>query len=251
MRAWYEPATSLMLSLANIGPGSRVLDIAAGDGDQTLTTAELVGPGGYVLAIDNADELLGIAERAVKGAGYSNVETRLMDGENLKFSEQSFDAVICRFALMFFNDPVRGLQGIRRVLKQKGKFSAVVYAENGDPEFLTALSTAQTALGIEQPEKTAATSLGSQESLEQAFLDADFIDVEVHPLTLQVQMVSAEECVKYLKDTSPTIRELLLPLSPHERNHVWHEIKNALAQYETNSVFEVKHRVLVAVGGVS
>jgi hypothetical protein len=34
MREWYAPVTSLMLDLARIGPGSRVLDVAAGDGDQ-------------------------------------------------------------------------------------------------------------------------------------------------------------------------------------------------------------------------
>jgi ubiquinone/menaquinone biosynthesis C-methylase UbiE len=248
MHTWYEPATELMLDLANIGPGNHVLDIAAGDGDQSLTTAERVGPGGYVLAIDRADKLLAIAEKAAKAAGYSNIETRLMDGENLDIPENSFDAVICRFALMFFNNPVQGLQGVKHVLKPNGKFSAVVYADNGDPEFLTALSTVQKHLDIEQPAKPAATSLGAQEVLRQTIEKAGFTDVEVHSLTLQVKMASAKECVKYLQDTSPTIRELLLPLSSDERNKVWQAVHEALAKYETLSGFEVQHRVLVAAG---
>ena len=251
MHTWYEPATKLMLDLARIGPGSRVLDVAAGDGDQSLTTAERVGPSGYVLAIDRAERLLAIAEKSAKAAGYSNIETRIMDGENLELPENSFDAVICRFALMFFNDPVEGLQGIKRVLKTNGKFSAVVYAENGDPEFLTALSTVQKHLGIEQPVKPAATSLGIPEDLEQTIKKAGFTDVEVHSLTLQVKMASTEECVKYLQDTSPTIRELLLPLSPDERDKVWQAVNKALAIYKTQAGFEVQHRVLVAVGGNS
>jgi ubiquinone/menaquinone biosynthesis C-methylase UbiE len=251
MHAWYAPATELMLDLANVGPGNRVLDIAAGDGDQTLTTAERVGPDGYVLAIDRADKLLAIAEQAAKDAGYSNIETRLMDGGNLELPENSFDAVICRFALMFFNNPVQGLQGIKRVLNPNGKFSAVVYAENGDPEFLTALSTVRKILDIEQTAKPAATSLGDLKVLEQTIKKADFADVEVHPLTLQVQMTSTEECVEYLKDTSPTIRELLLPLSSDERNKVWQAVNKALAKYKTQTGFEVRHRVLVAVGGNS
>lgn len=251
MHSWYGPATELMLDLANIGPGSRVLDIAAGDGDQSLTTAERVGPNGYVLAIDRADKLLAIAEKAAKAAGYSNIETRIMDGENLELPENLFDAVICRFALMFFNNPVQGLDGIKRVLKVNGKFSAVVYADNGDPEFLTALSTVQKHLDIEQPAKPAATSLGTPEVLEQTIKKAGFTDVEVHLLSLQVKMASAEECVRYLQDTSPTIRELLLPLTSDERNEVWHAVNEALAKFETPSGFEVQHRVLVAAGGTS
>jgi len=251
MHTWYEPATELMLDLARISSGNRVLDIAAGDGDQSLTTAERVGSDGYVLAIDRADKLLAIAEQAAKDAGFSNIETRLMDGENLELPENSFDAVICRFALMFFNDPVRGLQGIKRVLKTNGKFSAVVYAENGDPEFLTALSTVQNILGIGQPEKPAATSLGSKEFLEKTLLEAGLSDVEVHPMKLQVQMASSEECVAYLQDTSPTIRELLYSLPSSERNKVWQAVKSKLEQFETASGFEVQHHVLVAVGGNS
>ena len=105
MHTWYNPATELMLNLAHIGPGNHVLDIAAGDGDQSLTTAERIGLSGYILAIDKAEKLLAITERSARDAGYPNIETRLMDGENLDLPENSFDAAICRFALMFFNDP--------------------------------------------------------------------------------------------------------------------------------------------------
>jgi len=248
MHTWYEPATRLMLDLAQVGPGSRVLDIAAGDGDQSLTTAERVGSSGYVLAIDKAEKLLAIAERAAREAGYSNIETRLMDGENLDLPENSFDAAICRFALMFFNDPVRGLEGVKRVLKTDSKFSAVVYADNGDPEFLTALTTVQKYLGIEQPAKPAATSLGILEALEKTIKQAGFIDVEVHPLTLQVKMASKKECVRYVQDTSPTIRELLISLSPDEQKEVWKAVEEALSKYVVPSGFEVQHCVLVAAG---
>jgi len=251
MHTWYEPATTLMLDLAQIKPGHHILDIAAGDGDQTLIVAERIGPQGYVLAIDNAEKLLAIAEKSAKDAGYTNIETRLMDGENLELSENSFDAVICRFALMFFKDPVGGLQSVKRVLKPESKFSAVVYAENGDPEFLTALSTVQDQLGIEQPDKPAATSLGSTEVLEQTFKKAGFTDVEVHPLKLDIQMKSSRECIDYLKDTSPTISELLKPLSSDEQTKIWNTVEDALGEYMTPSGYEVQHRVLVACGGKS
>lgn len=51
-RAAMAPATEKMLDLAAIAPGSRVLDVGCGTGDQTFIAAHRVGTTGHVLAID-------------------------------------------------------------------------------------------------------------------------------------------------------------------------------------------------------
>ena len=63
-RADLRPITERMLALAGIGPGQRVLDVAAGNGEQTLMSARLVGPNGFVLATDIADRLLAYLDEA-------------------------------------------------------------------------------------------------------------------------------------------------------------------------------------------
>src|SRR5690348_2663226 len=69
LRAWLGPATELMLDMAKIGPGHRVLDVAAGAGDQTLQAAERVGPSGYVLATDISANILALAAQNARDAG--------------------------------------------------------------------------------------------------------------------------------------------------------------------------------------
>src|SRR5262249_26521468 len=69
-------ATETMLDLAGIVSGSRVLDVAAGTGEQTILAARRVGPGGSVLATDIAARMLGIAAEAAHQAGLRNVATR-------------------------------------------------------------------------------------------------------------------------------------------------------------------------------
>jgi cyclopropane fatty-acyl-phospholipid synthase-like methyltransferase len=54
LQQWLGTATELMLDMAGVEPGSRVLDVAAGAGDQTLQAAKRVGPAGFVLATDIA-----------------------------------------------------------------------------------------------------------------------------------------------------------------------------------------------------
>ena len=63
---WLGQATETMLDMAEIGPGSRVLDVAAGTGGQTIAAAERVGPSGYVLATDISSNILEFASEVAR-----------------------------------------------------------------------------------------------------------------------------------------------------------------------------------------
>jgi SAM-dependent methyltransferase len=109
IRDWLCESTDAMLEMAEVRPGARVLDVAAGAGDQTLDIAKRVGPAGHVLATDLSPAILAFAKDNARRAGYGQVETLVVDGENLNVAEASFDAAICRLGLMFFPDPGKGL----------------------------------------------------------------------------------------------------------------------------------------------
>ena len=120
IRPWLHKATQAMLGMAGVKPGSHVLDVAAGAGDQTLDIAERVGPHGYVLATDLSPEILQFAAEQAAAAGHRNVETRVSDGQKLQVEDARFDVVVCRLGLMFFADPLQGLREMVRVLKPGG-----------------------------------------------------------------------------------------------------------------------------------
>jgi len=247
MREWYAPATALMLDLAHIEVGSRVLDIAAGDCDQSMAAARRVGPEGYVLAVDVADRLLAAGAQFARQAGFQNIETRVMDGGNLDLPDDSFDAVICRFALMYLPDPSLGLRGMKRVLKPAGRVSVVVYGVNGSPEFSAAVAAVRRHLRLPQSESSA-HSLGEVAVLQQSLEAGGLSQIEIHSLDLPIHMASTEECVRYLQATSPTLSELTAPLSREERKEVWDEVQQALSIFEGARGFEIIHKVIVAAG---
>ena len=97
-----------------IRTGSRVLDVAAGAGGQTLAAARRVGTTGRVLATDIAPNLLAFVDHEAAAAGLSTVSTRVMDGEQLEVEPAYFDAVISRLGLIYFPDRQRALTGILR-----------------------------------------------------------------------------------------------------------------------------------------
>ena len=128
IRDWLRPATDAMLSMAGVRAGMRVLDVAAGAGDQTLDLAQRVGPTGLVLATDFSPAILAYTKSNAARAGHANVQTLVGDAEQLELPEASFDAAVCRLGLMLLPDPLRALRAMHRSLKPGGGACAMVFS---------------------------------------------------------------------------------------------------------------------------
>ena len=128
LATWLGPATDKMLDMAKVGPGSTVLDIAAGAGQQTVVAAHRAGPSGRVLATDISPDILDYALENARIQGLHNVETLEADGEDLDVAPDSFDAAISRVGLIYFPDQQRALTNIMRALRPGGRFAAIVYS---------------------------------------------------------------------------------------------------------------------------
>ena len=172
----------LMLDLAGVRVGSRVLDVGAGTGDQTLLAAHRVGPGGAVLATDLSASMLEVARDAAHEAGLGNVQTRELDAENLdQLEAASFDAAIARFSLQFVRDVTRALAGVRRALKPGGRFAAVVFsAVEKNPFRAVPQAIASRLAGRPFPEPGPGQwALNDPATLRDAFQRAGFTAVDV------------------------------------------------------------------------
>ncbi|WP_114952438.1 class I SAM-dependent methyltransferase [Sphingosinicella terrae] len=103
-RAWTQ---------AELEPGARVLDIAAGTGALALAAAKA---GAQVLATDFSPGMVD----AVRSHGLTNVEAAVMDGQALDLPDASFDAAFSMFGIMLFPDWRAGLAEMARVLRPGG-----------------------------------------------------------------------------------------------------------------------------------
>ena len=107
--AIYAASTRHLLDEAGIGPGLRVLDAGCGVGDVTLLVASLVGPNGRVVGVDTDPEALAVARVRAARAGLDHVQFVHGDLRDVSF-DQSFDAVVGRFVLMYLADPCEGIR---------------------------------------------------------------------------------------------------------------------------------------------
>jgi ubiquinone/menaquinone biosynthesis C-methylase UbiE len=251
LSAWLGPATEIMLDMAGITTGSRVLDVAAGAGEQTIRAARRVGPSGYVLATDIAPKILTFAEEAVGQAGLTNVETQAMDGENLDLEEGAFDSVISRVGLISFPDQHKALTGMHRVLKPGGTIAAIVYSTPENNRFFSipvSIIRRRAQLPPPLPGQPGPFSLGSSGVLEEAFRAAGFQEVETRRVAAPLRLPSAAECVRFERESFGALHQLMAGLDATEREATWREIAHELAQYEGASGFEGPCELLVCVG---
>src|SRR2546428_12358519 len=123
IREMFAPVTQALIEHAQITKRSTVLDVATGPGEPALTVAELVGTEGKVLGIDAVPEMVEAARREAQRRKSRNVNFAVALADFLPFPANSFDAVVSRFGVMFFQSPVGAVREMLRVVKPGGRVS--------------------------------------------------------------------------------------------------------------------------------
>lgn len=250
--SWLGPSTELMLDRMGLTQGSRVLDIAAGAGSQTLNAAKRVGPAGHVLATDLSPGILQHAKANADLAGLDNVETLVVDGEEVGGIEaEPFDAVMSRVGLIYFPDQHKALTGMRAQLRPGGRIGAITYAEanrNGFFSVPVGIIRGRAALPAPLPGHPGPFSLGDPDVLASRLRKAGFTNIEIERVVAPVRMASAQECLQFERESFGAFHQMLDGLTTPEQDDAWDEIEGALRAFEKDGCFEGPCEMLVATG---
>lgn len=252
IESWLGSATETMLDDAGVTTGSRVLDVAAGAGGQTLVAARRAGPTGKVLATDISPAILECARQAAQDAGLSNITTLVADGEDLSAVEEGgYDVAISRVGLIYFPDQQAALAEMRRALRPGGRISAVVYSTADRNAFFSipvGIIRQRAELPPPAPGQPGPFSLGSPGVAEEVFAKAGLTDITVTTVPSPVRMQSAAECVQFERESFGALHQMLSGVDESEREDVWSEITEQLSQFEGPDGFEGPCEMLVVTG---
>lgn len=225
-----------LIELSGAKPGDNVLDLASGIGEPALTVARRVGPTGHVVATDLSPAMLVIAAERASQMGLTNVEFHEMDAEAIDLPDRSFDAVVCRFGLMFLPDLLTGLQGIYRVLLPGSRLAAATArAPEPNPMAEWVFGPLVKTLGLTPPTAPAGTpgifALGDPALIERLLREAGFTGIHAQVVGYVCDFDSGEELASWQFAISAPIRKMLAGQPSDRREAAWRAVADAANQH--------------------
>jgi ubiquinone/menaquinone biosynthesis C-methylase UbiE len=195
-------ATDLAELLVGLDPDS-VLETAAGTGVLTRAIASRLPAHVGIVATDLNQPML---DRAAAGQpADGRIGWRQADALALPFADQSFDAVVCQFGVMFFPDKVRGFQEARRVLKPAGHFLFNVWDAIAENVFAQVVTEALASRFPEDPPRfMARTPHGYSDvgKIREELTSAGFASIAVETIEKTSRAASARDvAIAYCQGT--------------------------------------------------
>lgn len=194
-----------MVEQLDLQPGQRVLDLACGPGDTGFLAAELVKPGGALIASDASDAMLGVARGRARDLGVTNVEFKRLELEWIDLPTASVDAALCRWGLMLVSDPAAALQEARRVLRPGGKLALAVWDAPERNPWASIPTRALLELGHAEPPDPDAPNmfaLADRNRLRELIEDAGFVEVLLDTVELRRDAASVQAFIEETLDLS-------------------------------------------------
>jgi SAM-dependent methyltransferase len=243
--------TAWLCREAHLQPGMRVLDLAGGSGHPALDAARIVAPDGSVVATDLVPEMVEALKRRAEASGLTNVQTAVVDAEAIAYPDNSFDAVTCRFGIMFCPSPDIAASEVRRVLKPDARFALSVWAMPDDSPAHTVVGEAIRRFGRPSPpvdfDVPGIYQLAPEGKLQRLLEGAGFRDVRVEPLHLVWEFESAEQLWQRQTTRMGPLRSLTQELPATEIERLKALLAEVVEPYSTDGLIRLPVTPLCAV----
>jgi SAM-dependent methyltransferase len=241
-----------LVELAGVRSGSRVLDVAAGYGEPTLTAARRAGTEGAVVATDISAEMIAFGRERAAAAGLENIEFVESDAASLDLPKASFDAALSRWGIIFEPDAEAAAARIRSFLKSGARMAISSWGSPDRVPFLAIpMRTAMERLQVPPPPPGTPGPLSrpTPEALSGLLEAGGFSDVEVEEAYVDMEWESPEEFTMFIKEIAPPITAMLAPHPQGVQDETWAAITAAVRETaaETGAV-KLSGQVLLAAG---
>jgi enediyne biosynthesis protein CalE5 len=225
-----------LVELAKINSSSKVLDIATGIGEPAITAAKKVGNGnGHVLATDISPQMLSIARQRAASIGLQDViEFKEGDAETISLPDSAFDAVLCRWGLMFLPDLGEGLSNIYSSLVNGGYLAAAVWASPDKVPFLSvSMKTVVKETGKPMPPSgtPGPFKLADQSIITDALSKCGFKDIVVERINVIFTFSSPEEYTQFNQAIAAPINAMLADQSRERKEEIWKAVTESASRY--------------------
>lgn len=138
----FLPFERMLVDAVTTGSAQAVLDIGCGTGAITLALADRLGPSAHCTGVDVSEAMLDHARQRALATGAHNARFIAGDAQRHRFPPGTFDAMVSRFGVMFFDDPVAAFANIGAAMRSGGTMTCMVWRSREENPFMTAAERA-------------------------------------------------------------------------------------------------------------
>lgn len=243
-----------LVELADVRPGSRVLDVGAGCGEPALTAAREAGPDGRVVATDISAEMLGFARERAAAAGLGNLEFVESDASRLDFAHASFDAAVSRWGIIFEPDAEAAAGRIRGFLEPGARIAISSWGEPDQVPFLSIpMRTTMELLEVSPPPAGTPGPLSrpTPAAIGALLKGGGFSKIAVEQGEVTFEFDSPEHYTAYIKAIAAPIRAMIEQHAGDVQQEAWKAITRAAADAGGGSSPLILSNVVLLASGTA
>ncbi len=222
-----------ILEAAAITPGQQVLDVGCGCGATTRAAGHAAAEG-QVLGVDISEPMLRLARELAADEGLNNVEYQQADAQTYSFDPAAYDAMISRFGVMFFKDPLAAFTNIAAALRPGGRLAYLCWQPaKANPHIsLPMRSIVQAfpeALPRDNPQPP--FSMAEPDTVRDLLASSGFTNIDVAPVIGDLRVGNDADDVMHHFQSQPMAKSLLDAQDPAEVDKVLTRIRGQVQEH--------------------
>jgi SAM-dependent methyltransferase len=227
-----QPFEDLLVSTIPSGSQASVLDVGCGTGSTTLALSRRLGPKGRCTGIDISEPMLAAARARAEDAG-SVAEFVCDDAQEHPFANASFDAIVSRFGVMFFDDSVGAFANLRRAARAGAELRFVAWRSAGENPFMTTAERAAApfmpSIPPRRPDAPGQFAFADGSRVARILEAGGWSEIDIQPIDAFCTF-PARDLTRYLSWVGPVGR-VLGAMNDRERTRALERIRPAFDPY--------------------
>ena len=201
----FQPFENVLVDAVGATGGRRVLDIGCGTGSTTVAVARRLGAGGSTVGVDISEPMIAAARVRAERERVPATFVRA-DAQTYAFEPASYDTIISRFGVMFFDDSVRAFANLRRAAKDGAALRAIVWRSAEDNPFMTVAERAAAPLlpnlPVRKPHEPGQFAFGDPQRVRSILEQSGWSQIDIRPLDVECALPE-KDLVAYLTRLGP------------------------------------------------
>ena len=228
----FKPLEDLLVEAVVAGSGRQVLDVGCGTGSTTLAVARLLGAKGRCTGIDISEPMITAARARAEREGTPASFIRA-NAQNHAFEPASFDMIISRFGVMFFDDFAQAFANLKRAAKDDAELRFVAWRSPSENPFMTTAERAAAPLlpnlPARRPDAPGQFAFADQRRVHRILEESGWAGIDIRPIDVACTLPE-KELVRYLTRLGP-LGLILHEVDDRTRTQVIETVRAAFEPY--------------------